>query len=247
MKIKVVGAQISVIGDVECNFDAINEAMDYAIKEKADILLTPEGSLSGYHPQIDQEKVSFKLKELLVKAKTANLGLALGTIFKENDGKEYNEIRFYNKNGQFLGFHSKILKTTGESKDYKSSPLKTFDFEGLKIGGLICNDLWANPECTLEPDPHLTQQLANQGVQIIFHAVNGGRSADPYMEIIHNYHESNLRLRAKAGKVWIVTVDNSFPLNIDCSAPCGVIRPDGNWAIKTPMRRDQYFSYTIEL
>jgi predicted amidohydrolase len=247
MKIRVAGAQISVIGDVDCNFDAINEAIDYAIQQKADILLTPEGSLSGYHPKIKQDKVNSALLILLDKAKKAKLGLALGTIFKESDGKEYNQIRFYNKKGEFLGFHSKILKTTGEMHDYTSSPLKTFNFEGLKIAGLICNDLWANPECSLEPDPHLTQELAKQGAQIIFHAVNGGRSSDPYMDVVHQYHESNLRMRAKAGKIWIVTVDNCFPLNVACAAPCGVIKPDGNWAVKTQMIGEQYFSYSIEI
>ena len=113
---------------------------------------------------------------------------------------------------------------------------------------MICNDLWVNPECSSFPDTHLTQELSKMGAQIIFHAVNGGRSAsDPFMETIHNYHEANLRMRARAGKLWIVTVDNCFPLSIPCSAPCGVIDPQGNWALKTPMENEQLFVFDIPL
>ena len=48
MEIRVSGAQISVTQDIESNIKAIDRAIDYAISQKAEILLTPEGSLSGY-------------------------------------------------------------------------------------------------------------------------------------------------------------------------------------------------------
>nr|MDO8113723.1 carbon-nitrogen hydrolase family protein [Candidatus Sigynarchaeota archaeon] len=245
MKIRVAGAQIPVLGDIELNAEAINNALDFAIGEKADILLTPEGSLSGYTPAFDTKKLESVLAPILAKAASAGVGLALGTCLEELDGGVYNQLRFYDKAGNFLGFHSKILKTTGENELYVSLPLRAFTFHGVTIGGLICNDLWANPECTIGPDPHLTQQLAAMGAKIIFHAVNGGRSSDSFMETIHNYHESNLRMRARAGKLWIVTVDNCFPFNMPCSAPCGVIDPSGNWAIKVPMQGEQLFVHDI--
>jgi predicted amidohydrolase len=248
MKIRVAGAQIPVLGDIGCNKDSIEMALDYAIEEKADILLTPEGSLSGYHPHFDQKQVDEELSYILERAKKAHLGLALGTCYKEpSDSEIYNQIRFYDKNGAFLGFHSKILKTTGESSHYKSSPLRTFQFENLTIGGLICNDLWANPGCTVEPDPHLTQELANRGAKIIFHAINGGRSDDPFMETVRQYHESNLLMRANAGKIWIVCVDNCFPFGVKCSAPSGVINPEGKWVFKAPLLNDHCFVYDIEI
>ncbi|MEX2683330.1 MAG: carbon-nitrogen hydrolase family protein [Candidatus Sigynarchaeota archaeon] len=248
MKLRVAAAQIAVLGDIDLNVEAINNAIDFAASAGADILLTPEGSLSGYTPKFDQSRVEHELEGIVKKTSGHGLGLALGTIFVEpDDGGTYNEIRFYSKNGIFLGFHSKILRTTDEMKDYASLPLRTFDFHGITIGGLICNDLWANPECTIEPDPHLTRLLAGMGARIIFHAVNGGRSGLPFMETIRNYHESNLRMRAQADKVWIVTVDNCFPFNLPCSAPSGVIDPQGNWVVKVPHQGEQMFVHDIEL
>ncbi len=246
MKLRVAGAQIAVIGDIELNMEAISGAIEFAIDHAADILLTPEGSLSGYTPVFDRAAVERTLSQVVSKAAAGHLGLALGTCFKE-DSRTYNELRFYAQDGSFIGFHSKILKTTDEYVHYASTPLRTFAFNGITVGGLICNDLWANPECTFEPDPHLTQQLATMGARVIFHSVNGGRSADAFMETIRQYHESNLRMRARAGKLWVVTVDNCFPFGLPCAAPSGVVRPDGSWATKAPWQDDQMFVADIEL
>ena len=127
-------------------------------------------------------------------------------------------------------------------------PLRSFIFDETIIGGLICNDMWANPGCTYMPDPHLSQQLARMGVKIIFHAVNGGRDASEFSQIVtRNYHESNLRMRAKAGRVWIITVDNCVPEDIPCSSPGGIINPDGDWVIKLPPKGEHFFDHKIDL
>ncbi|HGJ66469.1 TPA: carbon-nitrogen hydrolase family protein [bacterium] len=254
MKIKVAGAQIPVVSDIDENVKTIERAMDYAISEKADILLTPEGSLSGYTHDFDAKNAEKALDHITKKAKNAKLGLALGTCFIESDGKCYNQIRFYKPEGEYLGFHSKTLTCgsmdeppQGEINHYAIKPLSTYDYNGICIGGLICNDLWANPGCTPIPDPHLTQQLSKMGAKIIFHAVNGGRSASEWSDVAWHYHESNLRMRANAGAIWIVTVDNCYPPELRCSAPCGVININGNWVCKTDPHDEQFFCYIIEI
>jgi len=108
MNLRIAGAQIPVTKDVEKNLATISAALDFAINEGADILLTPEGSLSGYINDFDQTAVENALDTIITKAK-GKLGLALGTCFFEKDGKCYDQIRFYDKKGRFLGFHSKIL------------------------------------------------------------------------------------------------------------------------------------------
>lgn len=254
MKIKVAGAQIPVTSNIDENVKTLERSIDYAVNEKADILLTPEGSLSGYTHDFDIQKAKEALDYITTKARNLKLGLALGTCFIESDGKCYNQIRFYRADGEYLGFHSKILTCgtmddppQGEINHYAVKPLRTFDYNGICIGGLICNDLWANPSCTPVPDPHLTQQLSKMGAKIIFHAVNGGRSANEWSNVAWNYHESNLRMRANAGSIWIVTVDNCYPLELRCSAPCGVINPAGNWVYQTDPKGEQFFCYLIDL
>lgn len=254
MEIRVAGAQIPVTSDIESNVKAIARAVAFAAHERADVLLTPEGSLSGYTPAFDAQAVRDALEHVTALAQEAGVGLALGTCAAEPDGTRYNQLRFYLPDGAYLGFHSKTLTCgtwdnppQGEINDYGATPLRTFDYRGICVGGLICNDLWANPECTPLPDPHLSQQLASMGARIVFQAVNGGRNGSSWSRVAWQYHEANLQMRARAGRVWVVTVDNCHPTHIPCSAPSGVVAPDGHWACRTEPRGERFFAHTIVL
>ena len=111
MELRVSGAQIPVGREVTENSETKSRAIDFAVAEKADVLLTPEGSLSGYRADFDQEAVSEALEGLVAKASEHQLALALGTCFVEpEDGRCYNQLRFYDRDGACLGFHSKILR-----------------------------------------------------------------------------------------------------------------------------------------
>lgn len=255
MLLRVAGAQLSVSTQVAENVQGLYRAVDFAAAAGADILLTPEGSLSGYTHVFNQREVAAALEEVTARARQAGVGLALGTCFVEpSDGRCYNQLRFYKKDGAYLGFHSKTLTCStmippyeGESCHYSVKPLQVFDFDGIPIAGLICNDMWANPGCTPLPDPHLSFQLGRMGALVIFHAVNGGRDGSELCKVVWRYHESNLLLRAMTSRLWVVTVDNSAPPHLLCSAPSGVITPEGVWACQAEPLGEQFYSYTIEL
>lgn len=254
--LRVAAAQIPVTKEIVENVAAIGRALDVAIAEQADILLTPEGSLSGYTPDFDQAAVDQHLKKIVARASEAGLALALGTCYVEpDDGQCYNEIRFYDESGQFVGFHTKTLlcgsltePSKGEINHYGTRPLRTFEIKGITVGGLICNDMWANPQCTPMPDAHLSQRLSESGARIIFHAINGGRNGGDWSEQVNwPYHEANLRMRSVAGKVWIVSADNCYPTDIPCSSPSGVLQPNGQWAAKAERVGEQVVVHTIAL
>lgn len=253
MTLTIAGAQLPVVRDISANLAAVHRAIDIAVAQRADILLTPEGSVSGYTARFDRDQAEAALDELTSRARLLGLGLALGTCRIEGDGLCYNQIRFYDKAGVFLGFHAKTLRcgtmtepSVGEINDYAEAPLRTFDFHGLCIGGLICNDYWANPGCTPMPDPHLTHQLATLGARIIFHAVNGGRDDSPLSPIHTAFHESNLLLRARADKLWVATVDNADPFHLPTSSPSGLVAPDGTWHTQAARHGEQVFTATVE-
>jgi predicted amidohydrolase len=255
VQLKVAGAQMAVGNDIAAHAATIGRAIKYAFDEGADILLTPEGSLSGYTHEFDQAATEAALKEVVSASTEAGIALALGTCFVEpDDGKCYNQVRFYTADGEYLGFHSKTLRCgsmtdppKGEINHYAVSPLRTFQVKGVTVGALICNDLWANPGCTPMPDTHLTQQLSDMGARVIFHAINGGRGASEWSDVAWNYHESNLRMRAQAGGVWVVPVDNCHPTDLRCSCPSGVVDSRGQWVAQAPVKGEQFFSYTIDL
>ncbi len=136
----------------------------------------------------------------------------------------------------------------GEIEHYAASPLRTFETGGIRVGGLICNDLWANPECTPEPDIHLTHRLALMGARIIFHAVNGGRDDSAMSQtVVKSFHESNLRMRARADALFIATVDNAHPTDLGVSSPGGLVGPDGEWIARAPDRGRHIWAATATL
>lgn len=270
MQLRVAIYQMPVSSDIPTNSAMILKAIDWAASQQAEILLTPEGSLSGYSHLFDTAQVEQALADITRQARCIHLGLALGTCFYEPDGRCYNQIRFYRPDGEYLGSHSKTLccgdvrahrlhaqeldlpfdkvPFEGEVNHFAVAPLRTFCWnEQLTIGGLICNDFWANPEATPMPDTHLLQQLAEMGAQVVFHAVNGGRNGSDWSRLAWTYHEANLRMRARTAGVWVVTADNAAPEDLPCSAPTGVIDPEGNFVCRAEPQGAQYLVYTIDL
>ena len=110
MEIRVAGYQMPVGSVIEENVQNISHAIDRAADSGAELLLTPEGSLSGYTHKFDIEEVRRGLAFVREHAYNRHLGLALGTCNFEDDGRCYNQIRFYRPDGEYLGFHSKILR-----------------------------------------------------------------------------------------------------------------------------------------
>jgi predicted amidohydrolase len=244
---------MEVSTDVGRNVDQIVDEIARAAADGVDLLLTPEGALSGYHAEFDRSELRAALDVVTNAAAAHGVGLALGTCFEEEDGAVSNQLRFYESDGTYAGRHTKLLlcgtlesPARGEIEQYVSAPLTTFFVAGRTIGGLICNDLWANPMCTPMDDPHLVQRLADMGARVVLHAVNGGRDGGSWSrDVFFAYHETNLRLRARAAGVWVVTVDSCSPVTVPCSSPSGVIAPDGSWVIRTPDRGPQRFVFTI--
>lgn len=245
----VAGAQMAVRDDdVRSNTATILRFIELAASKEADVLLTPEGSLSGYTPEFDQPAVEDALARVIQRATALGIGLALGTCFYESDGQCFNQLRFYDRRGAFLGSHAKILRcgiptppSHGEFEWYATHELCTFVFEGITVAGLICNDLWANPAATVEPDPNLVLRCAELGAQIIFHAVNGARGPGEQSNLVRQFHEANLRMRAQAASIHIATVDNASPVTLPCSSPGGVIGPDGSWLVQTVLEGEDLF------
>ena len=69
MKLRIAGAQIPVVEDVAANLAALGRALDFAAAERADVLLTPEGSLSGYTHEFDSDIVARGLEKITARAR----------------------------------------------------------------------------------------------------------------------------------------------------------------------------------
>jgi predicted amidohydrolase len=268
VKLTVAGLQMVVSTDVEANEKAVHRGIEKAAAARADFLLTPEGSVSGYYPGFDGAAVTAAVQRLARHARESRVGLLLGTCYKEmaEDAPSpfelhldpsargqrqelcLNQVRVYEPGGEYLGAHSKILLTstlrhpgTGEMRDYVAGTLRTFSWRGVCFGVLICNDLWATPGYTTTPNPYLAWRLRQMGAQVIFHAVNSG-----FVQFYRPYHEMNQALWAGALGIPIVAANASHEVDpVNCRS--GVVGPNGERKNEAPDIGEQFFSCELSL
>ena len=105
-KLRIAGAQIAVSSDVAANEQRILRAIGQAAEDRADFLLTPEGSLSGYRADFGRTEVAEATERVADAARAAGVGLALGTCYKEL-GRPELALREYEV---VLGFNPDHLK-----------------------------------------------------------------------------------------------------------------------------------------
>ena len=247
----LTGLQMNVTNDINKNKEQILLGIRKAAQEKASFLVTPEGSLSGYTSNFNQGEVSVALEEIKALAAELKVGLMLGTCFKElQKDREfcYNQVRVYTPEGNFLGAYSKILRCssidipgTGEMIEYAEGELRTFDWNGLRFGILICNDLWATPGYTTMPNPYLPWKLKQMGAQFIIHCINSG-TAQKYRP----FHESSAELWALSLQIPILEVNAAQEKEI-INAQSGLIDANGERSLRVPDSGVQSFTIEIEV
>jgi predicted amidohydrolase len=245
-RLRIAGLQMLVTHDVPDNERRIADGLSRAAADQADFLLTPEGSLSGYYPGFDRGEVQEATCRLAARAKELGVGLALGTCYKESeDGAEYcyNQVRLHTREGDYLGYHAKILRCsslahpgTGEMQDYVEGALRTFMWNGIRFGVLICNDLWATPRWTTMPNPYLPWKLRQLGARFMLHAIHSGRD-----QRHRPFHETSTELWARALRVPIVQVNAAPADGGPVNAPSGVVDAEGARYCRVADCGEQYF------
>jgi predicted amidohydrolase len=240
-----------VTNNINENKEQILDGIRRASGEGANFLVTPEGSLSGYTSNFNQNELATALKEIETVAEKMKVGLMLGTCYKElNKGKEfcYNQVRVYMADGQFMGAYSKILRCsnmdlpgTGEMIDYVEGELKIFKCKGIRFGILICNDLWATPGYTTIPNPYLVWKLKQMGAQFIVHCINSGT-----VQKYRPFHEASAELWALSMKIPILEV-NAAHEEEKINAQSGLIDSKGERSLRIPDSGMQFFTARIKV
>ncbi len=151
---RVLAAQINqTIGDLEGNTRRILSALHRAKEKKADIVLFPELTLSGYFPDdflLDRSFIdacSEKLEE--IRPATQGMFVVVGLPRWNPSGKEkplFNSAAVFS-NGKLLGFKNKTLLPTYDVFDERryfepGCEQPVFEYLGRRIAVTICEDVW---------------------------------------------------------------------------------------------------------
>ena len=165
-RLKIALAQMNQrVGDLDGNSEAILVMRDRAAG--ADLLVCPELQITGYPPEDLVLKPEFvrrtmEVTERLVDA-TSSPGPALlfGTIFAEGDGT-YNAMVLASEGrvvGRALKRELPNYGTFDEKRIFTPGPMpEPLEFNGVKIGVPICEDIWLEPVCA---------HLAERGAELL--------------------------------------------------------------------------------
>lgn len=148
---KIALAQInSVLGDLDMNISIHLDYCNRAIKEKANVIVFPELSLTGYSLKDLNFAIAFNpytssaLKPLIEISK--KISIVCGFAELSDEFGIYNSS-IYLEDGKILKIHRKIYPPTyGLFEEFryfsKGNDSSSFDTEYMKSGMLICEDLW---------------------------------------------------------------------------------------------------------
>ena len=264
--IRIAGAQIPVGADIQRNKTEILKSLDWAKENEVDLLVTPEGSLSGYVASDwwnKLDELNDALKEVEDHQKKLGIELHLGTCLQETEelgNINRNEIRSYNKKGELFQVTVKSYGIAFErcvNKD--GQPLYTwtlpFDERPTNVTALICNDMWGCVEQDGEP---INQLLVNANLDLIIHATNGVKfnPKDIRYKAFDAYHNGFLCMTALKALTTIITVDSCVPWDWDgdeskvdvciTSSQSGVVDFSG-WLTDVPRFGRQYFYYDLNV
>lgn len=146
---KIIVAQTApILGDIERNFERHLEIIERARSEKADLLVFPELSLTGYTVKDSVEELALdpadnpwfeRLKEI-----SREMSLVVGFIEDKNRGIFYNSAAYFAE-GDISHIHRKVfLPTYGMFEEGKffahGRRFETFDTPLLRTGLMICYD-----------------------------------------------------------------------------------------------------------
>lgn len=266
MTLRVAGAQIPVSKYIENNVREIKLALDWAAINEVDILLTPEGALSGYMKSFDEiysENISHYVKEVVTYASENNICLALGTLYPEHKSfgiVKTSQIRYYNDWGRHEGTYEKQMVIPAD-KAYPGQGSVITRLEGIgkkgrydfTVGSFICNDLWGELNQRVIANENL-QHYANNNVNLIFQATNGFRSDAAGDEsgnrMLREYGDINLWMASRYG-IPIITVDSCNTIDGEfhygsTSSTSGVIH-NGEWLVKARENATDYFYYDFDI
>lgn len=214
MSLRVAGAQLNLtVGDLRGNEDRIADAMEWAEREGADVLLLPELAVTGYPPEDLVIRPSFVNANIETVRRLARRSGAMTTLVGfvdhaspgERAAADAVDRRVANavaviSDGEIQGIYHKVLLPNYGVFDedrYFAAGLdsdRVFEIAGHTVGVSICEDIWV-------PDgPPRAQAVA--GASILLNV-----NASPFHRGKAEAREEMLSARARASKVPVVYVN----------------------------------------
>jgi NAD+ synthase (glutamine-hydrolysing) len=255
MPLRVAGAQLNLgVGDFAGNEERIVEAMAWAEREQADVLLLPELAINGYPPEdlvlrADFVDAGLDVLERLI-ARSGSTAVVLGFVDRfdgpSRGAVDAEDRRVANAaavlgDGSMLGVYHKVLLPNygvfDEDRYFAvgQDPSRIWHLGGVTAGVSICEDIW------LPDGPPRAQAAA--GAQILLNI-----NASPFHKGKAREREAMIVERARtsgAAVVYLNLVGGQDELVFDgCSL---AVAPDGTIVHRSPQFEEDLFVVDVPL
>ena len=150
MSIRIVIGQVNPrLGDLQVNLALYAERIGRAVSDKADLLLFPELSLTGYMLRDTVPAVALKLDAPEIKrlmALSRRVAFVAGLVEESADHRFFNSAVYF-EDGEIRHVHRKVyLPTYGMFDEQRyfacGDRVRAFDSKFGRMALLICEDLW---------------------------------------------------------------------------------------------------------
>ena len=150
MSIRIAIAQINPkLGDLQANLALYEERIRQGIKERAQFLLFPELSLTGYYLRDTVPSVALTMKSAEItklKQLSRELSFVAGLVEESADHRFFNAAVYF-EDGEVRHVHRKVyLPTYGMFDEQRyfaaGDRIRAFDSKFGRLALLICEDLW---------------------------------------------------------------------------------------------------------
>lgn len=233
MQLKIGIVQTSISRNIKINRENIIKFILQS--EQVDLLLFPEGMISGYYPEnsgylrkLKRNQLDIAIEEIKNTVQKKQIEVIIPTALYEKR-KWFNASLWFSKNGQIKHIYKKCNLSNLDRNHFSAGDkLEVCNLREAKIAIQMCREI-KYPEQWLF--------LKTQGAHIIFH-LNNNQSNDSYWENLY-------RTRAYENQIYIISVN---PTHQNQKLFSYVISPKGQIILQTEAtERIYYISIDLSL
>jgi predicted amidohydrolase len=230
VQLNVLIAQVPAVWDVDANLATLRRVL--ADSRPGDVVLLPEGALSGY----DEELVLTNAEEVLRTIRTAaaladrhRIHLLCGSLLPAGDG--WHNAALYFSPGDEPQVYRKINLAMNEREQLRAGDhLPAFEIGGATAGVQLCREIRF---------PEQWQHLAASGAQFFAYLTNAANPREP-----EGVWRSHLISRAAENQRFVLAANIAHP---DQHCPSMIVSPRGEVLAELPMGRPGTLRHTIDL
>jgi predicted amidohydrolase len=206
-KLSVACVGFKMSGDIERNWQAMENWTKLAANKGAELVHFPEAALTGYNgvhvkrmDVIDRELLKRRSDDMAALAAAQGVWIAYGTTHFEADGQlPFNSLVLVGPNGAMVSRYDKIFLTDTDRKAYSpGNHLSVARIKNFTVGLTICFDMRF---------PELFRRLAGVGVSLVL--LSGYQCGGPRAEHMRSVAPSTLITRASENGICLSASNTS--------------------------------------